>query len=89
MNFDNKKSSSKPQYSLNNYILHHDKNGVFGIYWDLIPIHHMVKNIILYWDYIEAWKKAFYYQNSYNTHLWFFRFKALKEPSVVLKELPH
>ncbi|KAM7461785.1 hypothetical protein LguiA_029906 [Lonicera macranthoides] len=42
-----------------------------------------------YWDYIDAWTKAFLYQNSYNTHTWWFRFDSLKEPSVVLKDLPH
>ena len=31
-----------------------------------------------YWDYIDAWSKAFFYQNTYNTHIWFFRFEALK-----------
>ncbi|KAM7459712.1 hypothetical protein LguiA_036706 [Lonicera macranthoides] len=42
-----------------------------------------------YWDYIDAWKKAFLYQNQYNSHTWFFRIDKLKSDDSYLESLPH
>ncbi|KAM7525910.1 hypothetical protein LguiA_015812 [Lonicera macranthoides] len=42
-----------------------------------------------YWDYIDAWKKAFLYQNQYNSHTWFFRIDKLKGDDSYLESLPH
>jgi hypothetical protein len=43
-----------------------------------------------YWDYIEAWSKAFLYQNSYHTHSWWIRLDGFKWPSIEdFKIIPH
>ncbi|KAM7488844.1 hypothetical protein LguiB_026328 [Lonicera macranthoides] len=42
-----------------------------------------------YWDYIDAWKKAFLYQNQYNSHTWFFRIDSIKCDDSYLESLPH